>query len=272
MVSILPAWKWTERKVLFFIRNIRGIRLDILATDENNTRYNVEMQIADEHNLPLRSRYYHSQMDMEILARGEPYQNLPSCIVIFICDYDPFHQDLCCYIIEHRCKESGEIMDDGTGTVFLNTCGKNRDEISPGLAAFLDFVHADLKKSQEKTHDSYIKQLQESIQEIKVSREMGVRYVLFLEKLEEEYRDGYEAGERSGYEKGEKIGYDHGEKNARISIIRSILSEKGPLISQLEEHLKKASIHTLDTWVRIAIEAQNCEMFLQKIQKQNTGI
>ena len=144
--------------------------------------------------------------------------------------------------------------------------------ISPGLAAFLDFVHADLKKSQEKTHDSYIKQLQESIQEIKVSREMGVRYVLFLEKLEEEYRDGYEAGERSGYEKGEKIGYDHGEKNARISIIRSILSEKGPLISQLEEHLKKASIHTLDTWIRFAFEAENCEMFLQKIQKQNTGI
>ena len=155
------------------------------------------------------------------------------------------------------------------------------ESISPELAAFLDFVHADLEKSQEKTHDPYIKQLQESIQEIKVSREMGVRYVLFLEKLEEEYRDGYEArersgyekGEKSGYEKGEKTGYDHGEKNARISIIiRNILSEKGPLISQLEEHLKKASIHTLDTWVRFAIEAENCEMFLQKIQKQNTRI
>ena len=164
--------------------------------------------------------------------------------------------------------------------------------ISPGLAAFLDFVHADLKKSQEKTHDPYIKQLQESIQEIKVSREMGVRYVLFMEKLEEEYRDGYEAGERSGYEKGEKSGYEkgqksgyekgeksgyekgenHGEKNARISIIRNILSEKGSLISQLEEHLKKASIHTLDTWVCFAIEAENCEMFLQKIQKENTDI
>ena len=117
---------------------------------------------------------------------------------------------------------------------------------------------------------------------------MGVRYVLFLEKLEEEYRDGYEAGERSGYEKGEKsgyekgeksgyekgkkTGYDHGEKNARISIIRNILSEKGTLLPQLEEHLKKESIHTLDTWVRFAIEAENCEMFLQKIQKQNTGI
>ena len=112
------------------------------------------------------------------------------------------------------------------------------ESISPELAAFLDFVHADLKRSQEQTHDSYIKQLQESIQEIKVSREMGVRYVLFLEKLEEEYRDGYEAGERSGYEKGERSGYEkgesHGEKNARISIIRNILSEKGPLMTRLE--------------------------------------
>ena len=108
--------------------------------------------------------------------------------------------------------------------------------------------------------------------------------MLFLEKLEEVYRDGYEAGERSGYEKGERSGYEageksgyekgenHGEKNARISIIRNILSEKGTLIPQLEEHLKKAGIHTLDTWVRFAIEAENCEMFLQKIQKQNTGI
>ena len=100
--------------------------------------------------------------------------------------------------------------------------------------------------------------------------------MLFLEKLEEEYRDGYEAGEKSGYEKGEISGYEkgenHGEKNARISIIRNNLSEKGSLMSQLEEHLKKASIHTLDIWVRFAIEAENCEMFLQKIQKENADI
>ena len=75
--------------------------------------------------------------------------------------------------------------------------------------------------------------------------------MLFTEKLEEEYRDGYEAG----------------EKNARISIIRNALSEKGPLTPQLEEHLEKASIPTLDTWVRFAFEAENCEMFLQKIGK-----
>lgn len=158
-------------------------------------------------------------------------------------------------------------MDDGTGTVFLNTCGNNRNQISPELAGFLDFVHADLEKSQEKSNDPYIAQLQDSIKEIKVSREMGVRYVLFTEKLEEEYRDGYEAGEKSGLEKGEKFGLEKGEKRARISIIQSVLSEKGSLNPQLEGHLEKASIHTLDTWLRFAFEAENCEMFLQKIGK-----
>ena len=150
-------------------------------------------------------------------------------------------------------------MDDGTGTVFLNTCGNNRDQISPELAGFLDFVHADLEKSQEKSNDPYIAQLQDSIKEIKVSREMGVRYVLFTEKLEEEYRDGYEAGEKFGFEKG--------EQRARISIIQSILSEKGSLNPQLEGYLEKAGIHTLDTWLRFAFEAENCEMFLHKIGK-----
>ena len=87
--------------------------------------------------------------------------------------------------------------------------------------------------------------------------------MLFTEKLEEEYRDGYEAGEKLGFEKGE----NHGEKNARISIIQSVLSEKGPLTPRLEEHLEKASIHTLDTWLRFAFEAENCEIFLQKIGK-----
>ena len=95
--------------------------------------------------------------------------------------------------------------------------------------------------------------------------------MLFTEKLEEEYRDGYEAGERSGLKKGEKLGFEkgenHGEKKARISIIQSVLSEKGPLNPQLEEYLEKASTSTLDIWVRFAFEAENCEMFLQKIGK-----
>ena len=47
----------------------KGVRLDVYANDENNTRYDIEMQVAKQE-LGKRIRYYHSQMDMELLERG----------------------------------------------------------------------------------------------------------------------------------------------------------------------------------------------------------
>lgn len=42
--------------------------------------------------LSKRARYYHSQMDMELLRPGNDYAELPDTYVIFICDFDPFDQ------------------------------------------------------------------------------------------------------------------------------------------------------------------------------------
>ena len=68
----------------------KGIRLDVYAKDEHNTHYNVEMQAQRETELGRRSRYYHSQIDMEILLTGVEYAELPDTYVIFVCDFDPF--------------------------------------------------------------------------------------------------------------------------------------------------------------------------------------
>ena len=46
-------------KNLFFHPDFHGIRLDIYAKDENNTHYNVEMQVAREY-IEKRAVYYHS--------------------------------------------------------------------------------------------------------------------------------------------------------------------------------------------------------------------
>ena len=41
----------------------------------SRTRYNVEMQVERKPALGKRSRYYQSQMDMEMLLTGEDYRN-----------------------------------------------------------------------------------------------------------------------------------------------------------------------------------------------------
>ena len=46
-----------------------------------------------------------SQIDMELLTTGTDYDLLPDSYVIFICDFDPFHQKKYCYSFENRCRE-----------------------------------------------------------------------------------------------------------------------------------------------------------------------
>ena len=77
----------------------KGIRLDVYANDENNTRYDIEMQVAKQE-LGKRIRYYHSQMDMELLESGHKYKELPTAYVIFICDFDPFKKGKYCYTFQ----------------------------------------------------------------------------------------------------------------------------------------------------------------------------
>ena len=57
--------------------------------DGTRRRFNVELQVKDNKNLPRRSRYYHAQLDMDALVTGIDYNELPDTYVIFICDYDP---------------------------------------------------------------------------------------------------------------------------------------------------------------------------------------
>ena len=52
------------------------MRLDVYAEDEQHTHYNVEMQVAREQELGRRSRYYHSQIDMELMLSGKDYAEL----------------------------------------------------------------------------------------------------------------------------------------------------------------------------------------------------
>lgn len=54
----------------------KSIRLDVYVEDDKNTMYTVEMQASDTGELPKRSRYYQSLMDMQALDRGQTYRKL----------------------------------------------------------------------------------------------------------------------------------------------------------------------------------------------------
>ena len=159
-------------KSLVFNPECKGIRLDVYANDENNTRYDIEMQVANQE-LGKRIRYYHSQMDMELLESGHKYKELPKTYVIFICNYDPFEREKYCYTFENRCVEDLSLdLKDESISIVLSTEGRNTDSIPKELKAFLDFVKEDTPKNDSKTEDVYVKQLQSSIRSVKENRKL----------------------------------------------------------------------------------------------------
>lgn len=185
----------SREKSMVYHPEYKGIRLDIYAKDEKNTHYNIEMQVLQKPALERRARYYHSQMDMELLATGRTYKNLPHAYVIFVCDFDPFGYRKYCYTFENHCNEVNDLrLKDGAYSIFLSTQGKNSHEVPDKLVKFLEFVKAELSESTNDFGDEYVKQLQESVRTIKANREMEERFMVLREMLEEERLEGREEG------------------------------------------------------------------------------
>ena len=246
----IPHLEIDKEKSIAYHPEQKGVRLDVYAKDENNTRYNVEMQVVAKRNLPKRSRYYHSQMDMELLPAGIGYEELPDTYVIFICDFDPFGEGKYYYTFTKRCFEEDKLfLKDGCCTIFLSTCGQNENEVSKELVKFLKYVGSSMDDSKKDFEDTFVTQLQQSVQKVKTSREMEERYMLFEELFMEERLEGREEGRLEGqiqsiFDLLEELGQIPEELRNRIEnerdsmILRSYL-KKRPMSLPLNSFRKK---------------------------------
>ena len=172
-----------ERSIIYN-PECKGIRLDVYASDDNNTRYNIEMQVAEQ-KLGKRIRYYHSQMDMELLEKGQKYKELPTSYVIFICNFDPYKMGRYCYTFEKLCvEEKGLKLGDDSVSIVLSTEGKN-DDVPKELKDFLKFIKNDNSDNNSKTDNEYVRQLQRSIRSVKENRKWEHSFMT-LEEIKNE--------------------------------------------------------------------------------------
>ncbi|MCQ2595285.1 MAG: Rpn family recombination-promoting nuclease/putative transposase [Treponemataceae bacterium] len=77
----------------------KGVRLDVFV--KNSTAvFDVELQMTNTGNLPLRARYYQAVCDYDVLKTGAPYQELKQSYVIFLCPFDLTGDGEVCYVVE----------------------------------------------------------------------------------------------------------------------------------------------------------------------------
>ena len=63
----------------------KSVRLDVYVKDGKGTVYDIEMQVAGAEELPKRTRYYQSMIDLQMIDRGQSYKKLKPSYIIFIC-------------------------------------------------------------------------------------------------------------------------------------------------------------------------------------------
>ena len=149
----------------------KSVRLDVYVADSNNTVYDIEMQVAMSKELPKRTRYYQSLLDMQMLDKGESYEGLKPSYIIFICPFDQFGMGRHIYTFENICREDTDIfLEDGTTKIFLNAKG-TMDDVSPGLKAFLDYV------AGKKPADPFVDELEEAVKNARKNREWRREYM-----------------------------------------------------------------------------------------------
>ena len=191
----------------------KSVRLDVYVQDGKDTVYDIEMQVTDTKELPKRSRYYQSMLDLQMLDRGQSYKKLNPSYVIFICSFDIFGKGRHVYTFENICKEDNSIpMGDGTVKLFLNAVGV-QDDISGELRAFLDYV------AGKESEDSFVQRLEAAVREAKKNSEWRHEYMTLFMRDQENIEKGLKKGKAEGIiELGLDFGLSENEILDRLKV------------------------------------------------------
>ena len=206
----------------------RAVRLDVLAIDEQGTVYDAEAQKENKGKrfLLRRSRLYQSAIDVNLLQPGDwDFGKMNDVYVIFIAPFDLFGQDKYMYTFRMSCDEvPGLSLNDGAVRIFLNTHGRNDDEVSPGLIEFLHYAENPEQYGKD-IRDPRVQKLVEQMDMLKSSQEVGVKYMRLWEELEDARAEGLSQGHETGVEE------------ERLASIRNLMRKTGWPVERTMEML-----------------------------------
>lgn len=175
----------------------RSVRLDVYTKDDKDRVFDIEMQMTVTKELPKRSRYYHSMLDLQLIDKGQTYAKLKPSFVIFICLSDMFGAGRHKYTFETVCREDRTIwLGEERTTIFLNADSQMED-VSKELTAFLNYAAGCVSE------DPFVKKLDEAVKEAKRNREWRREYMTLLMRDQENIEKGRKEGRREGRKEGQ---------------------------------------------------------------------
>ena len=226
-----------EEKTIQMGMDAKSIRLDVYVEDDKGTVYDLEMQTTSgpKQELPKRTRYYQGMIDMNLIEKGEDYEKLNPCFIVFICTFDPFQRGLPMYTFTNLCHEDGEELGDETTKLFLSSPNYEKAH-DVELRDFLQYVE---KKVAEGV---FAKELDQEVQRVKNEEETRREYMTLAMEIKRQRAEAREEALAEGMEKG---------------------MEKGQLLSALGMLRQGLDMHLISQCTQLSLDA------IKNLAKQN---
>lgn len=188
-----------------------GVRLDVYLEDENNTKYNIEMQTSTQRALERRIRYYQSAIDRHTLEVNKDYERLLDSFVIFICLDDYYRQGFAVYHRGSRVKEAPDIKyNDGTQAIILNADFSNGNA-APEILTFLEYLKDTYAgKRFDVSESEYLQNIETEIKVIKRDEGKEKMYMDYAMKMQDVHKEGFRLGREDGLAEGRAEGLAEG--------------------------------------------------------------
>ncbi len=174
----------------------RSIRIDVYSMDDQNRVYDTEVQGENTGDLPQRTRFYQALIDSTLLEPGTTdFGLMKDCHVIMIAPFDLMGKGRYRYTFQMRCEEEADLaLGDGGHRIFLNTRGTNPEGVSEELIELLHYMENATGDYDIPVRGERLKVLDDCVKAVRVSEEIGVKYMQAWEERIMDRLEGKEEG------------------------------------------------------------------------------
>ena len=209
----------------------KSVRLDVYIKDDKGTFFNLEMQVRDTKELSQRARYYQSITDLDMLEKGQEYDEIADSYIIFLCREDVFKRGLYRYTFENTCQEMPDVkLDDGVRKVFLNTKG-TIGQLSEDAKGLLDYIEG------KKSENTFVGQLEAEVAVVKSNKKWRAEYVKQYANDRVKFKEGKAEGIAEGRIEGKAEGREEGIGKT-IRIMRALTINDDVIAEKIKEEFE----------------------------------
>ena len=199
----------------------KGVRLDVYVKDSDKV-FDIEIQNSINIDLPKRTRYYQSMVDIDSLLKGENYSNLKESFIIFICTFDPFNAGLPCYTFKNICLENKNLeLKDKTSKIIYNSTAYIKEK-DVEISAFLKYIDNRIPT------DEFTKELSRLVKEAKINNKFRNDYLAMNLHDRDIKEQAFNEGLSSGIQRGISQGILEGEHKKALETARNMLLKSIP--------------------------------------------